>query len=295
MTSATRSSSAPSSWRSSRATSTSSSRSASPACASRSRPAPSRAHPTGAARRSSSMPGGSASSSSSRSTRRSSGELRAELAAAGIEIVDYQAVPEHHHVLRQRFLDEIYPVLTPLAVDPGHPFPYISTLSLSIAVGLRDPDTGERVFARVKVPQILPRLLEVRAEPLHPDRPGHRGQPRRPVPGHGGRGGTPLPGHAQRGLHGRGGRGGRPAHGDRGGAAPPALRRGGPARGRADDAGLDAQRAHARPRPRAGRRVRGRGRPRPDRAVRDRRPRPAGPQGRAVDTGRAAAPRAARR
>ena len=52
-------------------------------------------------------------------------------------------------------------MLTPLAVDPGHPFPYISTLSLSIAVGLLDPETNERVFARVKVPQILPRLLEV--------------------------------------------------------------------------------------------------------------------------------------
>ena len=69
--------------------------------------------------------------------------------------------PEHHETLRQRFLDEIFPVLTPLAVDPGHPFPYISTLSLSIAVGLRDPDSGERRFARVKVPQILPRLIEV--------------------------------------------------------------------------------------------------------------------------------------
>jgi polyphosphate kinase len=88
-------------------------------------------------------------------------ELRAELAAEGVEIVDYASVPEHHDALRQRFVDEIYPVLTPLAVDPGHPFPYISTLSLSIAVGLRDPDNGERVFARVKVPQILPRLLEL--------------------------------------------------------------------------------------------------------------------------------------
>ncbi len=87
--------------------------------------------------------------------------LRAALAAEGIEILDYAAVPEHHAALRQRFLDEIFPVLTPLAVDPGHPFPYISTLSLSIAVGLRDPETHERVFARVKVPQILPRLLEV--------------------------------------------------------------------------------------------------------------------------------------
>ena len=92
-------------------------------------------------------------------------DLRRELADAEVEVVDYAAIPEHHDELRQRFLEEIYPVLTPLAVDPGHPFPYISTLSLSIAVGLRDPDTHERVFARVKVPQILPRLLEV--EPAH--------------------------------------------------------------------------------------------------------------------------------
>jgi polyphosphate kinase len=88
-------------------------------------------------------------------------EIRGALEAEGIEVVEYASIKEHHAALRQRFLDEIFPVLTPLAVDPGHPFPYISTLSLSIAVGLRDPETGERVFARVKVPQILPRLLEV--------------------------------------------------------------------------------------------------------------------------------------
>lgn len=88
-------------------------------------------------------------------------DVRRALAAAGVELVDYAGIPEHHEALRQRFYDEIFPVLTPLAVDPGHPFPYISTLSLSIAVGLRDPETGERGFARVKVPQILPRLLEV--------------------------------------------------------------------------------------------------------------------------------------
>ena len=69
--------------------------------------------------------------------------------------------PRAPRALRERFLDEIFPVLTPLAVDPGHPFPYISTLSLSIAVGLRDPETGENRFARVKVPPILPRLFEV--------------------------------------------------------------------------------------------------------------------------------------
>ena len=88
-------------------------------------------------------------------------DVRRALAAEGIEVLDYASIPEHHEALRQRFLDEIFPVLTPLAVDPGHPFPYISTLSLSIAVGLIDPETGERSFARVKVPQILPRLLEV--------------------------------------------------------------------------------------------------------------------------------------
>jgi len=53
----------------------------------------------------------------------------------------------------------IYPVLTPLAVDPGHPFPYISSLSLNLAVVLRDPSTDERRFARVKVPPLLPRFV----------------------------------------------------------------------------------------------------------------------------------------
>src|SRR5690242_2297860 len=95
-------------------------------------------------------------------------ELRRALALEGVHMVDYAAVPEHHEALRQRFLDEIFPVLTPLAVDPGHPFPYISTLSLSIAVGLLDPETNERVFARVKVPQILPRLLELEANRFIP-------------------------------------------------------------------------------------------------------------------------------
>ncbi len=91
-------------------------------------------------------------------------DIRRQLAAAGIEIVKYASIPEHHETLRQRFVDEIFPVLTPLAVDPGHPFPYISTLSLSIAVGLRDPETGERRFARVKVPPVLPRLIEIQPQ-----------------------------------------------------------------------------------------------------------------------------------
>jgi len=88
-------------------------------------------------------------------------EIRKSLVEQGISIVKYSKVPQHHARLRERFVEEIFPVLTPLAVDPGHPFPYISTLSLSIAVGLRDPVSGERRFARVKVPPVLPRLYEV--------------------------------------------------------------------------------------------------------------------------------------
>ena len=57
------------------------------------------------------------------------------------------------------FLDEVFPVLTPLAVDPGHPFPYISNLSLSLAVMVRDRKTRDRHFARVKVPGVLPRFV----------------------------------------------------------------------------------------------------------------------------------------
>jgi polyphosphate kinase len=83
------------------------------------------------------------------------------LGEAGIDIVEYADVPAHHADLRQRFIDEIYPVLTPLAVDPGHPFPYISTLSLSLAIRMEDPDEGEERFARVKVPPVLPRFMQI--------------------------------------------------------------------------------------------------------------------------------------
>ncbi len=67
--------------------------------------------------------------------------------------VERQQVDRHFH-------DNVFPVLTPLAVDPAHPFPYISNLSLSLAVALRDVD-GEERFARVKVPKILPRWVRV--------------------------------------------------------------------------------------------------------------------------------------
>ncbi len=88
-------------------------------------------------------------------------QVHDELVEEGVRIVSYEERPERHLELRRRFFDEIFPVLTPLAVDPGHPFPYISDLSLSLAVTVRDPTSGERLFARIKVPPILPRLMEV--------------------------------------------------------------------------------------------------------------------------------------
>ncbi|MDH5289743.1 MAG: RNA degradosome polyphosphate kinase, partial [Acidimicrobiia bacterium] len=87
------------------------------------------------------------------------GELLADLAREGVEIVPAAdlSVDEAKRA-EADFEQRIFPVLTPLAVDPAHPFPYISNLSLSLAVVLRD-DMGEEHFARVKVPKILPRWV----------------------------------------------------------------------------------------------------------------------------------------
>ena len=85
-----------------------------------------------------------------------------ELAEAGVEIVDYADLDaDEQQALAAWFDDRVFPVLTPLAVDPGHPFPYISDLALSLAVNVADPETGDRRFARLKVPNVFPRLVEV--------------------------------------------------------------------------------------------------------------------------------------
>lgn len=86
-----------------------------------------------------------------------------ELQAAGICLHDYRTLnTEQKAALKQYFTSTVYPVLTPLAVDPGHPFPHISNLSLSLAVVVRDEERNEK-FARVKIPQGLPRLVPVPA------------------------------------------------------------------------------------------------------------------------------------
>jgi polyphosphate kinase len=82
------------------------------------------------------------------------------LAAAGIKLSSWADLDEDDEkFLVETFEERIFPVLTPLAVDPGHPFPYISNLSLNLAVIVRDPDEGARRFARVKVPSLLPRFV----------------------------------------------------------------------------------------------------------------------------------------
>ncbi|MDT5029817.1 MAG: polyphosphate kinase [Micromonosporaceae bacterium] len=75
--------------------------------------------------------------------------------------VDLDAADQER--LRSYFRDQIFPVLTPLAVDPAHPFPYISGLSLNLAVVVRDPDSGPELFARIKVPNNVPRFVSVNA------------------------------------------------------------------------------------------------------------------------------------
>jgi polyphosphate kinase len=86
--------------------------------------------------------------------------LLPELEQHGIKLVWMEDLtPAEWLVVDQFFESQVFPVLTPLAVDPGHPFPYISNLSLSLAVQIYDPATGATRFARVKVPKSLPRWI----------------------------------------------------------------------------------------------------------------------------------------
>ena len=99
-------------------------------------------------------------------------QVQPALAHEGITLVRWDELGESEQDrLRKFFRRQIFPVLTPLAVDPAHPFPYISGLSLNLAVVVTNPATGKEHFARVKVPPLLPRFIAVDASgrPSAPD------------------------------------------------------------------------------------------------------------------------------
>mgnify|MGYP000384894056 FL=1 len=89
-------------------------------------------------------------------------DIKPQLKEKGIKIVRWSALEESEKTsLGEYFQNQIFPVLTPLAVDPAHPFPYISGLSLNLAVVIRNNTSGKEHFARVKVPPLLPRFVRI--------------------------------------------------------------------------------------------------------------------------------------
>ena len=89
-------------------------------------------------------------------------KLRPALSEAGIDVISWGDVDEDEQAfLYDYFQNQVFPVLMPLAVDPAHPFPYISGLSLNLAIRIRNARTGRQEFARLKVPAMLPRLVEL--------------------------------------------------------------------------------------------------------------------------------------
>ncbi len=165
-------------------------------------------------------------------------DLQPKLAEAGVRILDWEDVePERRKELSAYFESVVFPVLTPLAFDPAHPFPFVSNLSLSLAVELTDKKEKRPAFARVKVPGLARAL---RAGPgragkdarVRPAREARRGQPRPALPGDADPRRLGVPRHARRRHRDPRGRGRRPAR-QRGRERPaPPFRRRHPPRGR---------------------------------------------------------------
>jgi polyphosphate kinase len=88
--------------------------------------------------------------------------LKPALKEKGISLLKWNELSDKTKEATQRYyVKNVFPVLTPLSVDPGHPFPFISNLSTSLGVTLKHPDREERLFARVKVPQVLPQWVRI--------------------------------------------------------------------------------------------------------------------------------------
>ncbi|HYJ51072.1 MAG TPA: RNA degradosome polyphosphate kinase [Microbacterium sp.] len=89
-------------------------------------------------------------------------QVRPALAEAGIDVISWDGLEDDERArLSEYFQAQVFPVLMPLAVDPAHPFPYISGLSLNLAIRIRNARTGRQEFARLKVPPMLPRFVDV--------------------------------------------------------------------------------------------------------------------------------------
>ncbi|MEJ6488360.1 RNA degradosome polyphosphate kinase [Leucobacter sp. USCH14] len=90
------------------------------------------------------------------------GQVQPALAEAGVKIVDWEQLDDaDREILTDYYEQRIYPVLMPLAVDPAHPFPYISGRALNLSIRVRNPNTDKIEFARLKVPQMIPRYVRV--------------------------------------------------------------------------------------------------------------------------------------
>ncbi|MBI1375426.1 MAG: polyphosphate kinase 1 [Phycisphaera sp.] len=92
-------------------------------------------------------------------------EIKPALREHGVFLLSWDELTDSERRDAKRYFREnVFPVLTPLAVDPGHPFPFISNLSLSLGLMVSAPDSDERLFARVKVPQVLPRWVRLESD-----------------------------------------------------------------------------------------------------------------------------------
>ena len=139
--------------------------------------------------------------------------VRPALAEEGIYIVTWADLDQaEREQLSTYFTEQVFPVLTPLAVDPAHPFPFVSGLSLNLAVTVKQPDDPGQHFARVKVPDNVDRFVELESlgttdgrrgcGPIPADGRTDRGLPPGAVPGYGHRRASRVPHHPQRRLRG---------------------------------------------------------------------------------------------